>query len=199
MKNIINACLVILFLTIGNNANAGVSPLGVSLFPPAQFPGESFTITGARVNLIMGEHMDVYGFDLGSVGNVTKHNLSGVQAAGIFNWNKGESTAVGAQVAGIANINVNKSHLLGIQAAGILNSNSAESSALGIIVAAVNLTEHTTVMGVEAGLYNKAGEVYGFQIGLINHSTNLHGIQIGLVNFNDKGMFAVSPILNVGF
>ena len=65
--------------------------------------------------------------------------------------------------------------------------------------AAANITPHTKIYGVQAGLYNRSLEVYGFQIGLINSVESLHGLQIGLVNFNSKGIFAVAPILNVGF
>ena len=189
----------LLFFLMIAPANAAMSPLGISVFPPVQFPSEPFTVAGARVNLLWGSHMDVYGIDVGVLGNITAHDMIGVQVAGLMNWNKGDSTAIGLQLAGLANMSVNKAHLVGVQAAGILNYNHGEGSDLGVIVAPVNLTEFTKVMGLEVGLYNIASEVYGFQIGLINKTQRLHGIQIGVLNFNREGLFAVAPALNVGF
>jgi hypothetical protein len=76
----------------------------------------------------------------------------------------------------------------------------AESTIIGFEVGPLtNLGPHTTIYGLGVGIYNKAYEVYGFQVGVINSVTNLHGLQIGLLNFNDKGIFPVCPILNVGF
>jgi hypothetical protein len=33
----------------------------------------------------------------------------------------------------------------------------------------------------------------------VNMAQDLHGIQLGLINFNDKGIFKVSPAINIGF
>jgi hypothetical protein len=81
----------------------------------------------------------------------------------------------------------------------LYNATDAESWIVGIQVGAVNNNPHTKVTGFELGLYNNALEVTGFQIGLINRVDNLHGLQIGLLNFNARGLFAVAPILNIGF
>ena len=178
---------------------AGVSPIGVSIVPPIQFPPEDFAVAGVRVNLIYGQHQKVYGFDFGAIGNITTQTMDGLQAVGGFNYNKGESNIIGAQVAGIGNWNINKSNVIGVQIAGLINSNRAESFVLGVIGSVVNLTEHTKVVGIEAGLYNKAHEVYGFQIGLVNMVESLHGLQLGLINFHTHGVFSVSPFINFGF
>lgn len=188
------------FVSFSSSALAAMtSPLGLSIFPPLQFPAQNFNVTGARVNLLWGSHNNVYGFDVGALGNITAHEMAGIQIGGLFNVNNGETTAVGLQLAGGANINVNKAHVVGVQAAGIMNQNRAESSALGMIVSLLNLTEHTKITGMEIGLVNIAREVYGFQIGLVNKVQNLHGLQIGLLNINTQGLFSVSTILNAGF
>lgn len=181
-------------------ARAAFSPLGVSIFPPLQFPPDDFTITGFRLDLLMGKHRSVYGFDIGAVGNVTEQNLGGIQVAGAFNYNIGMTDAAGIQLAGITNINVNKANIVGLQVAGAVNSNQAESSIVGLQLAALsNYSPYTKVYGMQVSLYNRARDVYGFQFGLLNVADSLHGVQIGLVNFNHTGLFAVAPILNIGF
>ena len=118
--------------------------------------------------------------------------------SGIFNLNKGESTIIGLQAAGLANVNVNKARIVGVQVAGF-NSNQAESSIVGVELGLVNYAPYTHIMGLQAGLYNRAHVVSGFQIGLVNIADNLQGIQIGLANINHQGLFAFSPFLNIGF
>jgi hypothetical protein len=180
-------------------ANAAVSPLSVSVLPPVQFPPEDFTVTGARASVLWGRHHAIYGLDLGLIGNITTQNFVGVAASGIFNITNGNTNIIGLQFAGITNVNTNKTSVYGLQFAGILNSNTAESKVVGLQVSLINLADHTKIYGIQAGIYNHAIEVYGLQIGIVNVTENLHGVQIGLINFNHKGVFAVAPILNVGF
>ena len=186
---------LILFGTLNAHA-VTFSPLGVSLFHPFQFPGDDFTITGARINLIYGATHSVYGLDVGVV-NETRQTMGGIQV-GAVNLNQGQTDAIGFQAAGLANINSNKANIYGVQCAAV-NYNKAESFILGIGAAVVNYTPFTKIVGAQVGAYNTAGTVYGFQIGVINTAQDLHGIQIGLLNFNVKGLFSVAPILNVGF
>jgi hypothetical protein len=177
-----------------------LSPLALSIVPPTlEAPGPSFDIVGARVSLLWGDHREVYGFDLGAIGNETIGDFGGIAVSGGFNYNRGTAEVVGLQAAGVTNINMNKAHIYGAQIAGVLNSNLAESTLVGVQLALVNNSPFTTVWGVQAGLYNKALTVNGLQIGLINVADNLHGIQIGLANFNHTGLFAFAPILNIGF
>lgn len=182
-------------------AMAAISPIGLSIIAPVQFPTEDVGITGIRANLLWGRHRDVFGLDVGGIGNTTTLNFSGlVQAAGVFNYNVGSSNVLGIQAAGITNINVNKSHIYGVQVALGINNNSAESTLVGLQAAAIaNYSPFTKVVGVQVGLYNKARTVYGLQIGLINVTENLHGFQIGLVNVFKNGLFALSPMVNFGF
>ncbi len=195
----LSLALVFGFLILNlNDAKAALSPLSISIVPPIQFPPQDFAIVGARVSLLWGSHRSVDGFDIGGLGNITKQHMNGVQVAAGINYNAGTTTAIGLQAAGIANININKANVIGAQVA-LYNSNRAESSIAGIELGAVNNSPFTKVIGVQAGIYNKAHTVYGFQIGLINVAESLHGFQIGLVNFNKSGVFEVAPILNFGF
>ena len=73
------------------------------------------------------------------------------------------------------------------------------STLLGVMVSLANLADHTSIRGLQVGVYNTANDVAGFQIGLINTAQTLHGLQIGLLNSCRNGLFSVAPILNVGF
>ena len=184
---------------IAERAEAALSPLSVNLVPPVQFPPSNFSVTGARVSAIYGKHRDVYGIDVGVIGNITEQRFLGAAVSGLFNMTHGETTALGIQLAGIANVNTQKTAVYGVQAALMSNWNEAESKLIGLQFSVANVSPNMNIYGLQAGLYNKARSVYGFQIGLINVANDLHGIQIGLVNFNTTGTFSVSPILNVGF
>lgn len=178
---------------------AAFSPLAVSIVPPAQFPPADFSITGARLSLLWGHHRDVYGIDLGVLGNITDQDFVGIGVSGLFNINSGNNTILGLQAAGVVNYNTQKTRVYGLQLAAGSNYNTAESSLYGVQFSMLNISSHTKVFGAQLGLYNDAKEVYGLQIGVVNRTTSLHGVQIGLVNFNTTGLFYVAPILNVGF
>lgn len=180
-------------------AEAAVTPVSVAILPPVQFPPEDFTITGVRASFLWGKHRDLYGLDAGLLGNITEQSFVGIGLAGVTNITHGSTTILGLQLAGITNINTNKTNVIGIQAALGLNMNTAASTVNGIQVAFANVSAFTDIRGFQIGAYNRANEVYGVQIGLVNFATSLHGIQIGLLNFNDKGLFRVSPLINVGF
>jgi len=188
-------------LSFTSQTQGALSPIGISLFPPVEFPFEDTAIVGLRANLLWGKHRNVSGFDVGVLMNTTTINFSGLlQVAGLINHNKGSVGILGAQIGGLANINNNKARIFGVQASAGINYNNAESTVVGIGIAPIaNHTPHSKIVGVQIGLYNKARSVYGFQIGLINSVENLHGLQIGLINFNKTGLFAVCPAINFGF
>lgn len=186
-------------VSFGFPSFAAISPLSLNLVPPLQFPPDDFSVTGARISALWGQHRDLYGIDLGLIGNITEQTFTGVGVSGIFNYTKGETTGVGLQLAGLTNINIGKAGLYGLQAAIGLNLNAGEGRLVGVGLAVANHMPFTDVYGLQLGIYNKAREVYGLQIGLVNVATNLHGVQIGLLNFNEKGLFAVAPFLNIGF
>jgi hypothetical protein len=175
------------------------SPISFGIAPPVQFPPSDVSVTGLRVSGIMGRHRDMYGIDLALGGNVTDQRFVGIALSGLYNITHGETTAIGLQAAGLTNINTTKTNVYGIQIAGLLNNNVGESAVNGLQIALVNLAGHTVIRGAQIGLFNKAKSVYGLQIGVVNICDNLHGLQIGLANFHHKGLFAVSPILNVGW
>lgn len=200
MKHSLVLILSLSLLSFSFPALAATSPLGVSVVPPVQFPADDFSITGARFSLLWGRHRHFYGLDIGGIGNITDQEFVGLSLAGVFNATHGTTSIIGLQAAGAANINTNKTSVYGIQFALGVNSNSASSKVVGVQAALLaNLSQHTDIYGVQMGLYNKAQTVRGLQIGLVNVATSLYGLQIGLVNFHHKGIFAVSPIVNIGF
>jgi hypothetical protein len=180
---------------------AAMSPIGVSVIPPLQFPTEEVSITGVRLGVLWSNHRNVYGADLGVIGGSTSLHFGGVaQASGLLNYNKGSASVVGLQFSGGANINGTAARVFGIQAASF-NNNRGESLLVGVGLGVLaNASPHMTVVGVQAaGLYNSARTVNGLQIGLINVADVLRGLQIGLVNIHKQGLFKVCPILNFGF
>lgn len=184
---------------LSTQAFAALSPVGVSILPPIQFPPEDFSVTGVSASVLWGYHRNVYGIEVGGLGNITELESRGIQIAGLVNVNKGQTTGAGLQAAGIGNYDVNKANIYGVQFAGIFNFDEAESSVNGLQLALFNLADHTTIRGFQVGVYNEALVVYGLQIGVVNVTDSLHGVQIGLINFNHKGLFSVSPILNASF
>lgn len=181
-------------------ARAALSPIGLGVLPPVQFPSEEVTITGARISALWGHHRNVYGFDIGGLGNITDLNFGGIQVAGLVNRNRGGTNIVGLQLAGLANWNGARTTVIGVQAALGLNSAPGEGTYGGLQVAAIaNIVPHAKIIGAQVGLYNSARAVYGLQIGLVNVADELHGLQIGLVNVHKQGLFPICPAINFGF
>lgn len=197
MSKLIKILVVAAFM-FSTKAFAALSPLGISIVPPLQFPPSDFSVTGLRASALWGKHRNVYGIDAGLLGNITELEFVGIGVSGAFNVTYGTTKAL-IQAAGAFNFNKQKTRIVGIQAALGMNKNVAESTVVGIQLAAFNDSMHTYVYGFQLGIFNKAQEVYGFQIGLINQVVNLHGLQIGLLNFHHNGLFAVAPLLNFGF
>jgi len=177
-----------------------LSPISISIVPPIQIPPSDFSVTGLRTSVLWGHHRDLYGLDLGLVGNITDQDFVGIGVSGLFNLTMGTTNIIGLQLAGIANINKNKLSGIGLQFGGITNINTAASTFSGLQASlGANYSPFTTVYGAQIGIYNVASVVYGFQIGLVNITESLYGLQIGLANFNRKGLFSFAPILNFGF
>jgi hypothetical protein len=124
-----------------------LSPIVIGLFPPVQFPGTEFGVTGLRLTMV-GVNREARGFDLGILGNVTNQTFKGAAIAGLFNYNRVSADIIGFQLAAIANINGTSSRLYGFQI-GLFNKVSK-------------------VYGLQVGLFNVAHELHGFQIGLLN-------------------------------
>lgn len=190
---------LVIFLAMSVECRAAVSPLSASIVAPIQFPSSEYTITGARLSVLWGHHRDLYGLDIGGLGNITDQDFHGVGISGVFNITHGTTTILGLQLAGIVNANTNKTTVIGLQAALGVNYQEAASAVAGVQLALANLAKFTNIYGAQLGVYNQAQDVYGLQIGLVNVASSLHGVQIGLVNINQKGLFYVSPLINIGF
>ena len=199
MKKSIASILAVLSLFTSMPAIAAFSPVGVSILPPLQFPPSDFSITGARISLLYGRQRDVYGLDVGVLGNIVEQDLNGISLSGLFNINHGMTTIWFVQAAGVTNWSTQKLNVYGVQIAGFANIVEAESSVNGLQLSLANLASHTTIRGFQVGVYNVARTVYGFQLGVVNVADSLHGIQIGLLNFHKTGLFVVSPVINIGF
>lgn len=199
MKKSIATILSVLSLFTSAPAFAAFSPIGVSILPPLQFPPSDFSITGARLSLLYGRQRDVYGLDVGVLGNIVEQDLVGISVSGLFNINHGMTNIWFIQAAGVTNWSTQKLNVYGVQVAAFANIVEAESAVNGLQLSLANLAPHTTIRGFQVGVYNVARAVYGFQIGVVNVVDNLHGIQLGLLNFNHTGLFVVSPVINIGF
>src|SRR4051812_33395862 len=105
------------------SAQAAVSPLAVGIMRPVQFPPDDFAVAGARLSVLWGEHRDVYGLDIGVLGNITMQDFVGIAVSGIFNLTHGQTTIIGLQLAGLTNVNTGKTNVYGVQAALGMNSN----------------------------------------------------------------------------
>lgn len=123
---------------------SGSSFAAFGIAPELEWPSADCEIAGFRFNLFAGDHVDVYGFDLGVFGNFVKREVGGLQIAGLFNV-VGESG--GALQMSVA-CNYCKGDFGGVQAG------------------AVNVAEKGR--GLQIGLVNRANILYGVQIGLAN-------------------------------
>lgn len=173
----------------------------VSLLP---FVGTNHVLSGNVVNdysfnIIGGYSLGVNRFEIGSVFNVDRGNVSGAQLAGVFNAVGGRVEAL--QAAGVFNLtggdvkatqfagvmNVNLASASGPQFAGVLNVNGSQSS--GARFAGVGNTQIKDYRGAQfAGVLNvSTHHVQGFQMaGILNVARTVHGVQLGLINITDS-------------
>ena len=171
--------------------SAGLSPLAVSIVPPAQFPAEDWDVCGLRLNLFVGRHRDVSFIDIGVLGNVAEGNLTGLEIAGLYNL-VGESDGA-IQVAGL--YNGVRGDFAGLQVSAAANDVGGDME--GVQISLVNLTEDGA--GLQIGLFNRAERFSGLQLGLANYAYQLEGIQIGLFNVIEDSNVPFMPIVNVAF
>src|SRR5665213_862257 len=109
MARVSKRALLIVLLLVGlffvdlflaqNEAQAAVSPLAIAIVPPVQFPPDDFNVAGARISVIWGHHRNVYGLDLGVIGNMTDQDFVGIGISGLFNLTPGTTDIVGLQLA----------------------------------------------------------------------------------------------------
>ena len=146
-------------------ANRGFAVSGTSFFalglaPRVEFPPLDYDVTGLRLNLLIGDHTDVYGLDVGVLGNFVKREIGGLQVAGLFNV-VGESGGA-------------------LQLACICNNCKGIFS--GAQIGAVNVAEKCT--GLQLGLVNRAYRLSGVQVGLLNFIDTSAVSLFPIVNFS---------------
>lgn len=145
--------LSVIFLIVGTLCSLPVlavpneSPIGIGIFPPVQFPGSEFGVTGIRLSVV-GVNRAASGIDLALLGNMTNQSFKGLAISGLFNYNKVGADIIGLQFATLANINGTGSSLYGVQ------------------IGAYNAV--TNAYGIQIGLVNVAERLHGIQIGLLN-------------------------------
>lgn len=171
--------------------SAGITPLALSIVPPAQMPGEDWDVYGLRVNLFVGRHRDVAFVDVGLLGNNVDGNLLGIECAGLFNRVGSSNGAI--QAAGL--YNYVERDFCGVQCSFL--ANRVDGDMTGVELAAVNLAQDMT--GVQVGIFNRAERASGIQIGLVNYAFQMQGVQIGLVNTIADSNIPCLPVVNIAF
>lgn len=168
----------------------GFFPVGLYLLPNIGFPGEHWDVGPVRVNIIAGRNRDVYGLDLGLVGNMVTEEFTGLQSAGFFNRIGHSDGAV--QLAGV--FNYCRSDCAGLQVA-IANVVDGEMDGLQI-----GLYNRASVLdGMQLGVVNIVDSGDGVQIGVINSARELDGLQIGVINVIRDSSMPFLPLVNFAF
>ncbi len=168
----------------------GFFPFGLYLLPNIGFPGEHWNVGPVRINIIAGRNRDVYGLDLGLVGNMVEEEFTGVQAAGFFNRIGHSDGAI--QVAGI--LDHCSGDLAGLQVA------LANVIGGGLEGLQIGLYNRASVLnGMQIGFFNVVDSGDGVQIGVVNSARELDGLQIGLVNVIRESTVPFFPIANFAF
>lgn len=169
----------------------GVSPLAFGIFPAVEAPSQDWDVAFLRINILAGRHRDVYGLDVGVIGNEVLGEFVGVQVAGFYN-RIGESDAA-LQFAGF--INRCNGDFAGLQAA--VAANFADGTMTGFQFGLVNRAARLD--GLQIGLFNIAETGSGVQIGLWNSAQSLEGLQIGIGNYNADSTMPFFPVINFAF
>lgn len=152
-------------LHLNNIKDSLYKPVQISFLP---FIGTNLTLSPIvtndfSFNIVAGYTGNVRKLEMGSVANIVRYNMTGVQMAGALNV-VGRQTK-GIQMAGGANINLGSAD--GLIMSGSTNINYKNGNGLHI-----------------AGGFNATfGEFSGVQMAPFNYATRLRGTQIGVFNF----------------
>ena len=76
--------------------------------------------------------------------------------------------------------------------------NLSESRSSGWEIGAINFADGEMI-GMQTGVFNRAGDMHGFQFGIVNCAGHLHGMQLGFLNIVADGHAVVLPFINWGF
>jgi len=149
------------------------------------------------LNTLWGVNGGVNGFELGSIANINRGDVTGGQVSGVVNFTTQNSN--GAIVGGVLNCSLGS--LDGAAFAGVVNF-AGDSSTGGHIAGVGNFVfgkmEGTMISGVinaaddlkggQISTINlSAGKAKGAQIGVINVANNLKGLQLGVINVSNDG------------
>jgi hypothetical protein len=147
------------------------------------------------LNIIDGVNGGVNGFELGSVANINKGYVHGVQISGVCNYTTGNSD--GVIISGAANISQGNLGSTGLS--GVANYSGGNSNGVAISGAA-NIIMEKSNGAMIAGAVNYSGSHKGLQLSPFNIAVKkANGSQIGVVNIagNAKGVqFGVFNICN---
>ena len=155
------------------SADAVVAQL--ALRHPVQVFSADTSVTGVRLNLLLGVNRDVTGLDIGIAANRTTGDQVGFQFAP-YNEVSGDLTGVEF---------------------GIFFSD-VEGEVVGLQLTVIaNYAGGGTGAQISA-LYNRTEKFRGLQLGLFNVADEMEGLQLGLLNFNRKGFLPFFPLFNYG-
>jgi hypothetical protein len=200
-------------------------PVRVGVIPGISTQGkkDNTTTSNFSLNVFGGSTGSVNGLEMGSLFNINKMNMQGVQAAGHFNITGGD--VKGLQMAGLFNtvkgnltgaqygglINYVNNNARGLQVAGLYNQitgsltgaqfagicNVAQQPVKGLQMAGIANINTSTVTGAQiAGIVNYTKHLKGFQLGLINIADTSSGYSIGLLNIVRKGYHKIAVSSN---
>ena len=136
----------------------GTSFAAFGIVPMLSFPDANHEIGGFRFNLFVGEHVDVYGLDIGIFGNITRREFNGFQIAPFFN-RIGES-------GGALQISI---------------FNRCDGYFSGLQVGGVNIAEKGA--GAQIGFINVGNNFQGLQLGVINMISDSNHPILPFANF----------------
>jgi hypothetical protein len=215
------ACFVltsVVFAQSNNDQTQNIkAPVRIGVIPGISTQGKKDPNTTSHfsLNLFGGSTGSVNGVELGSIFNINKKNMQGVQAAGHFNLTGGDVNGLqmsglfnsikgnltGAQYGGLINY-VNK-NARGLQVAGLYNqvTGNLTGAQMAGICNYANINNGTTTGAQISGIVNYTKHLKGFQLGLINIADTSSGYSIGLLNIVRKGYHKITvssnEVLNV--
>ncbi len=204
MKRIyfLTATMLLVFFSAIETKAQGEKKAQFTFFYPIGSSGHKSTdyVYKFSFNTIYGITGGVNGFELASVGNISRDNARGLQLAGVFNQVSTMDTTNrqgvgGFQLAGVSN--VVKGNQNGCQIAGACNITLGNS--LGAIISgAVNSSGGDVNGAMVSGAINMARSIKGLQLSTANIAHgHLNGAQIGALNIAGKGKGFQLGVVNI--
>ena len=160
---------------VTHSKNIAFQEKRIAQFSLLPYLGTNSRISGSiinhfSVNAVAGYSNGLLGFEIGTVLNISKRDVNGVQIAGFGNITGGNTKAF--QIASVFNQTVGNAS--GLQMAGFSN----------VVL--------DTLRGVQIGALNFAKINKGFQLGIINVVDSSDGVSIGFVSIVSKGDYNLS-------